>query len=48
MPPATGSIKIYSVEYVTAAMVPRFGGRLGTTKNCGMGKAGELVAYANK
>ena len=27
IPPATGSIKIYSIAYKRAVMVPRFGGK---------------------
>ena len=37
MPPATGSIRMYSVAYSKADMVPRLGGRFGIISQLGMG-----------
>lgn len=44
MPPATGSIRMYSVAYSKAEMVPRLGGRFGIRSQFGMGTSdGVLV-----
>ena len=44
MPPATGSIRMYSVAYSKAEMVPRLGGRFGIRSQLGMGTSdGVLV-----
>ena len=43
MPPATGSIRTYSVAYSKAAIVPRLGGRFGITSQLGMGTSGGVL-----
>lgn len=43
--PATGSMRMYSVEYRTAPAVPTLRGRLGTDSHDGSGTAGVLVSY---
>ena len=46
MPPATGSIRTYSVTYSNVEMVPMLGGRFGMTSQSGMGVSeGVLVNY---
>lgn len=44
--PATGSIRMYKVEYSTAPAVPTLSGRLGTESHVGSGTAGVLVSCA--
>lgn len=45
MAPATGSMRMYNVEYKTAPTVPTLSGRLGTESHDGSGTAGVLVSY---
>lgn len=47
MAPATGSMRMYKVEYRTAPAVPTLSGRLGTESHDGMGTAGVLVSYCH-
>lgn len=43
--PATGSMRMYNVEYRTAPAVPTLSGRLGMESHDGRGTAGVLVSY---
>ncbi len=46
MPPATGSMRIYSDAYNSVKMVPRFGGRFGIMSQVGIGsRDGVLVPW---